>query len=69
MDAVGSLRALLAVSGPGGHSWWDRGRPSATHALVSLLAALLAEVPEGASLNIGRIAGGGAVKPVDGLRG
>ena len=33
-DAVGSLRVQLTVTGPGGHSWWDRGRPSAVHELV-----------------------------------
>ena len=32
-DAVGSLRVQLTVTGPGGHSWWDRGRPSAVHEL------------------------------------
>jgi hypothetical protein len=29
--AVGSLRVRFTVTGPGGHSWWDRGRPSAVH--------------------------------------
>ena len=33
-DAVGSLRVRLTMTGPGGHSWWDRGRPSAVHELV-----------------------------------
>ena len=37
-DAVGSLRVQLTVTGPGGHSWWDRGRPSAVHELVRLPA-------------------------------
>lgn len=64
VDAVGSLRVSLAVSGPGGHSWWDRGRPSATHALVHLLAAFLADLPADVSLNVGRLAGGKAVNAI-----
>ncbi len=39
-EAVGSLRVRLTVTGPGGHSWWDRGRPSAVHELVNLLHAM-----------------------------
>ena len=38
-DAVGSVRVRLTVTGPGGHSWWDRGRPSAVHELARLLSA------------------------------
>ncbi|MQA04696.1 MAG: M20/M25/M40 family metallo-hydrolase [Streptosporangiales bacterium] len=34
-DAVGSVRARLEVTGPGGHSWWDKDRPSAVHGLRS----------------------------------
>jgi len=64
VDAVGSLRVALAISGPGGHSWWDRGRPSATHALVALLAEMVTHAPDGVSLNIGRIGGGEAVNAI-----
>ena len=64
VDAVGSVRARLAVRGPGGHSWWDRGRPSALHALVSLLTVLLAEGTAEAPLNIGRVTGGGAINAI-----
>jgi len=64
VDAVGSLRARLAVRGPGGHSWWDRGRPSALHALVSMLTVLLAEGTPEAPLNIGRVTGGGAINAI-----
>src|SRR5262249_42924652 len=32
VDAVGCVRARVVVRGPGGHSWIDRGRPSAVHA-------------------------------------
>ena len=64
VDAVGSARARLAVRGPGGHSWWDRGRPSALHALVSLLTVLLAEGTPEAPLNIGRVTGGGSINAI-----
>ena len=57
VDAVGALRARLTVEGPGGHSWANRGRPSATRALVDLLARL----PE---VNVGTLAGGEAVNAV-----
>ena len=39
IEHVGSVRARMAVTGPGGHSWRDRGTPSALHALVALAAA------------------------------
>jgi tripeptide aminopeptidase len=64
-DAVGSLRARVTVTGPGGHSWWDRGRPSAVHELVRLLHGLLgaaaaAQLP----LNVGLIDGGTGVNAI-----
>jgi tripeptide aminopeptidase len=58
-DHVGSARARLAVHGPGGHSWSDRGTPSAIHALLPIGAGLAA-----AGANVGRIAGGGAVNAI-----
>ena len=60
-DHVGSVRAEVTVKGPGGHSWWDRGTPSAIHALVGLADQL---VEQGA--NVGRISGGGAVNAIAG---
>lgn len=66
VDAVGSVRARLEVRGPGGHSWWDRGRPSALHALVSVLTVLLTEGTPAAPVNIGRVEGGGAVNAIAG---
>lgn len=65
-DAVGCLRARLTIAGPGGHSWWDRGRPSAAHELVSLLGALLADCPAGLALNIGHLEAGTAVNAIAG---
>jgi tripeptide aminopeptidase len=41
VDAVGSVRARVRVDGPGGHSWADRGTPSAVHALLGLGTRLL----------------------------
>jgi acetylornithine deacetylase/succinyl-diaminopimelate desuccinylase-like protein len=60
IDHVGSVRARLAVSGPGGHSWSDRGTPSAVHALISLGGELLRDGP----VNIGAVSGGGAVNAI-----
>ena len=58
-EHVGSARARLAVHGPGGHSWSDRGTPSAIHALLPIGARLAA-----AGANVGRISGGGAVNAI-----
>ena len=63
-DAVGSVRVALRATAEGGHSWWDRGRPSAVHALVAILAALLADPPAGVALNVGRVSGGEAVNAI-----
>lgn len=38
---VGSLRFRVSMLGPGGHSWLDRGAPSAAHALIRLLHELV----------------------------
>ncbi|HXD63162.1 MAG TPA: M20/M25/M40 family metallo-hydrolase [Solirubrobacteraceae bacterium] len=59
IEHVGSVRARLAVTGPGGHSWRDRGRPSALHALIALGDELVDE-----GVNIGRMSGGGAVNAI-----
>jgi tripeptide aminopeptidase len=60
IDHVGSVRARIVVTGPGGHSWSDRGTPSAVHELVALGSGLLAE----GAVNIGRISGGGAINAI-----
>jgi tripeptide aminopeptidase len=59
VEHVGSVRARLAVTGPGGHSWRDRGTPSALHALIGLGNELVAE-----GVNVGRMSGGGAVNAI-----
>jgi tripeptide aminopeptidase len=63
-SAVGSLRVRLTVIGPGGHSWWDRGRPSAVHELVSLLNGMIASPPPDLAVNVGLIDGGTGVNAV-----
>jgi len=60
-EHVGSTRARITVTGPGGHSWGDRGTPSAIHALVGIADQLAGE-----SANIGKISGGGAVNAIAG---
>jgi tripeptide aminopeptidase len=63
-DAVGSLRVRLTMTGPGGHSWWDRGRPSAVHELVRLLTGMIASVPAPLSVNVGLVDGGTGVNAI-----
>jgi tripeptide aminopeptidase len=65
-EAVGSLRVRLTVTGPGGHSWWDRGRPSAVHELVNLLHAMTATATAPLSVNVGLIDGGTGVNAIAG---
>jgi acetylornithine deacetylase/succinyl-diaminopimelate desuccinylase-like protein len=59
VDHVGSLRATVAVDGPGGHSWHDRGTPSATHAIARLATELI-----GPGVNVGTISGGRSVNAI-----
>lgn len=66
VDAIGSVRARVAVRGPGGHSWDDRDRPSAIHALLGAGHELLSFGTERAPVNIGTIAGGSAVNAIAG---
>jgi acetylornithine deacetylase/succinyl-diaminopimelate desuccinylase-like protein len=61
-DAVGSLRVRFTVTGPGGHSWWDRGRPSAVHELVRLLHGMITPAP--LSVNVGLVDGGTGVNAI-----
>lgn len=62
---IGSTRFRVTVRGPGGHSWNDRGTPSAVHGLVEAAAGFLAEpAPEGVSRNLGRITGGTSINTI-----
>lgn len=66
-QAVGSKRYEVTVTGPGGHSWGDAGRPSAIHALANLIARLdrlpLKHDPK-TTLNVGMVAGGISVNTI-----
>jgi acetylornithine deacetylase/succinyl-diaminopimelate desuccinylase-like protein len=66
-QAVGSKRYEVTVTGPGGHSWGDAGRPSAIHALSNLIARLdrlpLKHEPK-TTLNVGMITGGISVNTI-----
>lgn len=65
--AVGSKRYRIIVTGPGGHSWGDAGRPSAIHAAAHLVARLdtlrLPTQPK-TSLNVGLFEGGISVNTI-----
>lgn len=64
VDAVGSVRARIAVRGRGGHSWDDRDEASAIHGLIELAGRLLAAGTPEAPVNIGRVTGGSAINAV-----
>lgn len=64
VDAVGSVRARVRVEGPGGHSWSDRGSPSAIHALLDLAIALRDRGTDEAPVNIGLVSGGRSVNTI-----
>jgi tripeptide aminopeptidase len=67
VGAVGSLRFRVTARAPGGHSWSDRGAPSAIHALVRMLGAALDVVPadrDDVAFNVGTIEGGTTVNAI-----
>jgi acetylornithine deacetylase/succinyl-diaminopimelate desuccinylase-like protein len=64
VDAVGSVRASVAVRGPGGHSWTDRDRPSAIHALLELGRLCLGLSDSDLVVNIGSVSGGRSVNVI-----
>lgn len=66
-QALGSRRFLVAVRGPGGHSFSDAGTPNPITALVSALAILAqTELPQEprTTLNLGTIRGGTSVNSI-----
>jgi acetylornithine deacetylase/succinyl-diaminopimelate desuccinylase-like protein len=64
-SGVGSTRYRVTYRGPGGHSWGDRGTPSAVHGLIIAAARLLATpAPEGLARNIGRMSGGTSINTI-----
>ncbi len=66
VDAVGSVRARVRVTGPGGHSWVDRERPSAIHALLDVGASLARESSVQVPVNVGLVSGGRSVNTIAG---
>jgi acetylornithine deacetylase/succinyl-diaminopimelate desuccinylase-like protein len=65
VGGVGSTRYRIAYRGPGGHSWADRGTPSAIHGLITRAAVFLADrARPGVSANFGRIQGGTSINTI-----
>ena len=64
VDCVGSVRARIRVSGPGGHSWANRGRPSAIDGLFRLCLQLRELRAPESSVNIGTVLGGRSVNAI-----
>jgi acetylornithine deacetylase/succinyl-diaminopimelate desuccinylase-like protein len=62
---VGSVRFRVTYRGPGGHSWSDRGAPSAVHGLIEAAARFLASpLPTGLARNVGKLAGGTSINTI-----
>jgi acetylornithine deacetylase/succinyl-diaminopimelate desuccinylase-like protein len=64
VDAVGSLRVRLAITGPGGHPWVDRGSPSAIHAALEVASSLFNTSADELCVNVGTITGGRSVNSI-----
>lgn len=65
--AVGSRRLKVTVTGPGGHSWGDFGRPSAIHVAAEMIAELArVKTPKSpkTTLNVGLFSGGISVNTI-----
>jgi acetylornithine deacetylase/succinyl-diaminopimelate desuccinylase-like protein len=65
--AVGSRRLRVAVNGPGGHSWADRGMPNPIHVVAEGVARLAQAAPsreQSTALAVGRIGGGTSVNAI-----
>ena len=67
IQALGSRRFKIGISGPGGHSFTDAGRPNPIAALASALV-VLAEIPQidepRTTINLGTIRGGTSVNSI-----
>ena len=66
-EALGSLRFLVTLQGPGGHSWSDADAPNPITVLaeaISALAQLQLPTSPRTTLNVGTIAGGSSVNAV-----
>lgn len=65
--AIGSRRLRMTVTGPGGHSWADRGAPNPVQALAAAVAALRGIQPPPAArsaLTVTRIGGGTSINSI-----
>lgn len=65
--AIGSRRLRVTLTGPGGHSWADRGAPNPVHALgraIAAVAAVSLPSPGRSSLTVARVAGGTSINAV-----
>jgi acetylornithine deacetylase/succinyl-diaminopimelate desuccinylase-like protein len=60
ISGAGSARFQIDVRAAGGHSWANRGEPSAVHVLVGILGALLDRYPT-ESFNVGTVSGGDGI--------
>jgi acetylornithine deacetylase/succinyl-diaminopimelate desuccinylase-like protein len=60
---IASARYVVTYRGPGGHSWRDRDRPSAVHALFEAGRAAVAEGAP-AHVNVGVVQGGLSVNSI-----
>ncbi|MFZ0689778.1 MAG: M20/M25/M40 family metallo-hydrolase [Acidobacteriaceae bacterium] len=65
--ALGSQRYLVAITGPGGHSWTDAGRPNPivllSRAIQRFSAVTLPDLPR-TTMNVGTIEGGTAINAI-----
>jgi acetylornithine deacetylase/succinyl-diaminopimelate desuccinylase-like protein len=65
--ALGSQRHLVTITGPGGHSWTDAGRPNPivllSRAIQRFSAVTLPDIPR-TTMNVGTIEGGTSVNAI-----
>lgn len=65
--AIGARRLRVTITGPGGHSWGDRGVANPAHALgagIGELATLVTPGDENLAVNVGRIGGGTSINAI-----
>jgi len=64
-QALGSRRFRVKITGPGGHSWADFGRPNPVHAMASVIHDFVGFGRRaGTSFNVGVIRGGISVNAI-----
>jgi len=65
--ALGSQRYLVTITGPGGHSWTDAGRPNPivllSRAIERFSTVVLPDIPR-TTMNVGTIEGGTAINAI-----